>query len=163
VAAMVAPSEDIPVVCFDLAGEMYAADVDHVREIIRLPDISPVPKAPAFIRGMINLRGKVVPVVDFRRLLGFKPEQPTKRSRILIMDFNHQLVGAIVDGVSQVTRIMTDAIEPPSNIVSRVDTAYLRGVATLGDQLAIFLDIDRVLDAAQEKAIAVLNARQERA
>src|SRR3954447_19559740 len=125
---MVAPSEEIPIVCFELAGELYAADVDHVREIIRLQEISPVPKAPAFIRGMINLRGKVVPVVDFRRLMGFKPEQPTKKSRILIVEFNHQLVGAIVDSVSAVTRITGDMVEPPSHIVTRVDTSYLKGV-----------------------------------
>jgi len=132
-----ASGDEIPVVCFELAGELYAADVDHVREIIRPQEVSPVPKAPAFIEGMINLRGKVVPVVDFRRLMGFPPQDATKRTRILIMDFNHQLVGAIVDAVAQVTRLPSSAIEPPSHMVTRVDTAYLKGVATMGAQLAI--------------------------
>jgi purine-binding chemotaxis protein CheW len=158
---MVAPSEEIPVVCFDIAGETYAADVDHVREIIRPAPMSPVPRAPAFIEGMLNLRGKVVPVVDFRRLMGFPPQEPSKRTRILIVEFNHQLVGAIVDGVSQVTRLASASVEPPAHIVSRIDTAYLKGVAPLGEQIAILLDLDRVLDDAQEKAILALNARQD--
>jgi purine-binding chemotaxis protein CheW len=158
---MVAPSEEIPVVCFDIAGETYAADVDHVREIIRPAPMSPVPRAPAFIEGMLNLRGKVVPVVDFRRLMGFPPQEPSKRTRILIVEFNHQLVGAIVDGVSQVTPLASASDEPPAHIVSRIDTAYLKGVAPLGEQIAILLDLDRVLDDAQEKAILALNARQD--
>jgi purine-binding chemotaxis protein CheW len=157
----VAPDEEIPVVCFELAGELYAADVDHVREIIRPQEVSPVPRAPAFIEGMTNLRGKVVPVVNFRRLMGFPPQEPTKRTRVLIVEFNRQLVGAVVDGVSQVTRLPSGAIEPPSHIVTRIDTAYLKGVAPVGEQLAIVLDMDRVLDDAQEKAILALNARQE--
>jgi purine-binding chemotaxis protein CheW len=157
----VAPDEEIPVVCFELAGELYAADVDHVREIIRPQDVSPVPKAPAFIEGMTNLRGKVVPVVNFRRLMGFPSQEQTKRTRVLIVEFNHQLVGAVVDGVSQVTRLPTTSIEPPSHIVTRIDTAYLKGVAPVGEQIAIVLDMDRVLDDAQEKAIVALNARQE--
>jgi purine-binding chemotaxis protein CheW len=156
-----APAEEIPVVCFELAGELYAADVDHVREIIRPQEVSPVPRAPAFIEGMTNLRGKVVPVVNFRRLMGFPPQEQTKRTRVLIVEFNHQLVGAVVDGVSQVTRLSTEAIEPPSHIVTRIDTAYLKGVAPIGPQLAIVLDLDRVLDDAQEKALLTLNARQE--
>ena len=156
-----APGEEIPVVCFELAGELYAADVDHVREIIRPQEVSPVPKAPTFIEGMTNLRGKVVPVVNFRRLMGFPPQEQTKRTRVLIVEFNRQLVGAVVDGVSQVTRLPSGTIEPPSHIVTRIDTAYLKGVAPVGEQLVIVLDLDRVLDDAQEKAIVALNARQE--
>jgi len=161
VTATSAPSEEIPVVCFELAREIYAAEVRLVQEIIRLPDIAPVPRAPAFVEGMFNLRGKVVPVVDFRRVLGFPPQEHTKHTRVLIVEFNHQLVGAIVDSVSQVTRLSSAAIEPPSRVVSRVETAYLKGVATIGQELALFLDLDRVLDAAQEKALASLDPGAE--
>src|SRR3712207_1282692 len=84
----VAPGDEIPVVCFELAGELYAADVGHVREIIRPQEVSPVPKAPAFVEGMTNLRGKVVPVVSFRRLMGCPSQEQTKRARVLIVEFN---------------------------------------------------------------------------
>ncbi|HZT07625.1 MAG TPA: chemotaxis protein CheW [Chloroflexota bacterium] len=156
---MTAPSgvDELPVVCFELAGESYAADIGHVREIIRRQDIAPIPRAPDFVEGMTNLRGRVLPVVDLRRLLGFPPGEITRRSRILIVEFGGQLLGAIVDAVTQVVRLPSSSLEPPSRVVSRVETAYMRGVAALGESLVVVLDVDRVLTAAQSKALATLD------
>ncbi len=136
-------------VVFDLASEYYGVDIGDVREIIRMQNVTRVPGTPAYMEGVTNLRGKVVPVVDLRKRLNLKVKAQTKESRIVVMDIGGKDVGVIVDGVTEVLRIPLASVEPPSQMVANSDSAYIRGIAKLEDKLVILLDLDRVLASAE--------------
>jgi purine-binding chemotaxis protein CheW len=152
-------------VVFDLASEFYGVDIGDVREIIRMQNVTRVPGTPVYMEGVINLRGKVVPVVDLRRRLDLKVKPQTKESRIVVMDIGGKDVGVIVDGVTEVLRIPLSSVEPPSQMIANSDSAYLRGIAKLGDKLVILLDLDKVLANVAVVAIEeqVCKELQERA
>jgi purine-binding chemotaxis protein CheW len=136
-------------VVFDLASEYYGVDIGDVREIIRMQNVTRVPGTPAYMEGVTNLRGKVVPVVDLRKRLDLKVKAQTKESRIVVVDIGGKDVGVIVDGVTEVLRIPLASVEPPSQMVANSDSAYIRGIAKLEDKLVILLDLDRVLASAE--------------
>jgi purine-binding chemotaxis protein CheW len=135
-------------VVFDLASEYYGVDIGDVREIIRMQNVTRVPGTPGYMEGVTNLRGKVVPVVDLRKRLELKVKQQTKESRIVVVDIGGKDVGVIVDGVTEVLRIPVASIEPPSQMIANSDSAYIRGIAKLGDKLVILLELDKVLASA---------------
>jgi purine-binding chemotaxis protein CheW len=132
-------------VVFDLASEYYGVDIGDVREIIRMQNVTRVPGTPAYMEGVTNLRGKVVPVVDLRKRLDLKVKAQTKESRIVVVDIGGKDVGVIVDGVTEVLRIPLASVEPPSQMVADSERGYIRGIAKLEDKLVILLDLDRVL------------------
>ena len=136
-------------VVFDLASEFYGVDIGDVREIIRMQNVTRVPGTPAYMEGVTNLRGKVVPVVDLRKRLSLKVKQQTKESRIVVVDIGGKDVGVIVDGVTEVLRIPMASVEPPSQMIANSDSAYIRGIAKLGDKLVILLDLDKVLVSSE--------------
>ena len=138
--------EELQLVIFDLAQENYGVDIIVVREIIRMQEITSVPKAPAFVNGVINLRGKVIPVVDLRQRFELEEAEHTKDSRIVVVDINGQDIGMVVDAVTEVMRIPTSSVEPPSSIVTSMDSDYLQGIAKLESQLVILLDLSRVFE-----------------
>jgi purine-binding chemotaxis protein CheW len=141
-------------VLFDLGGEVYGVDIASVHEIIRMQPITKVPKAPFFVEGVINLRGKVIPVVDMRRRFGLAKVEQTKDNRIVVVDSSGQNIGIIVDAVTEVLRIPADSVETPSEIITTTDSDYLLGIAKRDDTMIILLDLDKVLsmavDACQE-------------
>ena len=141
-------------VVFELASERYGVQIDQVQEIIRLPAITRLPKAPEFVDGVINLRGRVIPVVDLRTRFGLGRGERTKESRIVVVDVGGQTIGMVVDGVSEVLRIPGDAVEPPSPVATTVESAYIRGVAKLEGGLIILLDLSRVLSWDEKRALA---------
>ncbi len=132
-------------VVFDLAAEFYGVDIGDVREIIRMQTITRVPGAPQFVEGVINLRGRVVPVVDLRKRLSLQVSEQTKESRIVVVDIAGRDVGVIVDGVNEVLRIPLSSVEPPSTMITDADSDFLRGIARLEDKLIILLDLSKVL------------------
>ena len=132
-------------VVFDIAHEHYGLDIAAVESIIKMQAITAVPRAPAFVEGVTNLRGKVLPVIDLRRRFGLEPTEPTKDTRIVVVDLNNVTVGMIVDGVSEVLRVGDESIEPPSPIVTTVDSAFIRGIAKVAERLIILLDLNHVL------------------
>jgi len=132
-------------VVFDLASENYGVDIDDVREIIRMQNITKVPGAHSFVEGVINLRGRVVPVVDLRKRLSLDVGEQTKESRIVVIDINGQDVGVIVDGVTEVSRISLSLIDPPSSMITSTDSDYLKGIAKLENKMIILLDLNKVL------------------
>ncbi len=132
-------------VVFDLASEYYGVDIGDVREIIRMQNVTRVPGTPAYMEGVTNLRGKVVPVVDLRKRLDLKVKAQTKESRIVVVDIGGKDVGVIVDGVTEVLRIPLASVEPPSQMVADSERGYIRGIAKLEDKLVILLDLDRVM------------------
>lgn len=136
-------------VVFDLAGEHYGVDIAVVEGIIKMQAITAVPHAPAFVEGVTNLRGKVLPVIDLRKRFGLPTANVTKDSRIVVVEMAGQTVGMVVDGVSEVLRISTEAIEPPSPIVTTLDSAFIRGIAKVGERLVILLDLSKVLSVQE--------------
>lgn len=148
-------------VVFDLACEHYGVDISAVEGIIKMQAITTVPRAPAFVEGVTNLRGKILPVIDLRRRFGLPQEEVTKDTRIVVVEIpataseagvsGATTVGIVVDGVSEVLRVSQEAIEPPSPLVTTVDSAFIRGIAKVDERLVILLDLGKVLNI-QEKA-----------
>jgi purine-binding chemotaxis protein CheW len=128
-------------VLFDLASEHYAIDSMNVREIIRMQAITKIPGAPASVEGVINLRGKVTPVMDLRKRLGLVVGEESKETRIVVVEVEGQDVGLIVDGVSEVLRIP----------VSAEEADFILGVAKLETKLVILLDIGRLLVGGEKR------------
>ena len=133
-------------VVFEIAGECYGVEIERVQEIDRLQPITVVPQVPSFIQGIINLRGRVTPVVDLRKRLGLPNVQETPRTRIVVVKAEQEWVGLIVDAVSEVLRISRDCVEPPSSMVVSTEAAFVRGIAKLEERLIILLDLERVLN-----------------
>ena len=136
-------------VVFDLAEEGYGVDIGSVREIIRMQDITTVPRTPECVEGVINLRGKVIPVVDLRKRFGFPEADATKDTRIVVVDINGQDIGVVVDSVTEVLRIGADAVEPPSSVITTADSEYLLGIAKLDTRLSILLDLEQALSTME--------------
>jgi purine-binding chemotaxis protein CheW len=141
------------IVVFDLAGETYGADIHAVREIVRMQQITSIPQAPPAIEGVINLRGKVNPVMDLRKRFDLVAGEETKDSRIVVVDIGAQDVGLIVDAVAEVNRIPADAIEPPSSVVTSPETDYIWGIAKFEDQMIILLDLNKVLSGTDLQSV----------
>lgn len=145
------PSTEEHVVIFRLADEYYALDIQAVQEIVRMQAITSIPGADAWVEGITNLRGRVVPVIDLRRRCGIDTSEYTAETRIVVVGSANGMVGLIVDAVSEVMRIPSEQIEPPSSIVSVPENSYLRGVAKLDDRLVSLMDLEGVLPAAESE------------
>ena len=140
-------------VVFDLAAEAYGVDIGAVREIIRMQDITKVPGAPAFVEGIINLRGNVIPVVDLRKRFVLPVSERNRDNRILVVDIGGQDIGVVVDAVTEVLRIAGDSVEPPSAVITTADSIYLLGIVKLEGRLVILLDLEKVLTESEKNAL----------
>ena len=134
---------------FALATEEYGLPVLKVREIIKLMPITAVPQVPPHVRGVINLRGKVIPVIDLRLKFGLPSQEDTEQTCIIVVQVatanEKVMMGLLVDGVSEVLNISSQDIEDPPAFGERISTEYMRGVAKIKGTVKILLDIDRVL------------------
>jgi purine-binding chemotaxis protein CheW len=130
---------------FFLHEEEYGLPVRLVQEIIRVTDITQVPRAPEFIKGVINLRGRIIPVVDLRRKLGLGDVEATRQTRIVVVSLDGRLIGLLVDGASQVLRVPVSSIEAAPEEVVEIDTNFIRGVAKLEKRLIILIDLSQIL------------------
>lgn len=133
-------------VVFDLAGENYGVDINTVREIIRMQQVTHVPDAPEYVEGVMNLRGSVIPVIDLRKRFGLNVTEQTAESRVVVVDIGGQGIGVVVDAVREVLRVRDESVEPASAVITTADSFYLQGIAKLEDRLLILLDIERALD-----------------
>ncbi|ALS27569.1 chemotaxis protein CheW [Paenibacillus sp. 32O-W] len=138
--------EELKVIVFALANEEYGIEVDKVRTVERMAPITRVPKTPPFVKGVMNLRGVVVPVIDLKGRFGLKETEPTEQSRIIVVAVNDMEVGFIVDAANDVTDIDEDAIDQPPEVVGGIKAKYLRGIAKLDDRLLIMLNLSEVLN-----------------
>lgn len=132
-------------VTFDLAEEVFAIPVNLVREALRVSTITRVPHAPHPIRGVTNLRGKVIPVIDLRVRIELPAREIDRLSRILVVGSRGRVLGLLVDAVRQVVHIDLDRVQPPPEDVVTVQSDYLSGVYHQGDFLILLLDVDRIL------------------
>ncbi|MHB8903142.1 MAG: chemotaxis protein CheW [Thermoguttaceae bacterium] len=132
-------------VSFHLSQETFGVEITKVREIILMCDITAVPQSPHYVKGLINLRSSVIPVVDLRALFGLTETELTAESRIMVMQVGPRTIGIIVDAVDEVLRISRKDIAPPPPTVAGLGQEYLTGLVRLENELLIMLDIDRVL------------------
>lgn len=141
-------------VIFNVNNEAFGVDIGTVHEIISMQDITRVPGVPDFVKGVINLRGKVIPVVDLRSKFCFPSAEQTKDNRIVVIGVNGQDIGVIVDAVTQVIRIPVDSVVPPNSVISTADSEYLMGIAKLDKRLVILLDMDKILSHAESISLS---------
>jgi purine-binding chemotaxis protein CheW len=127
--------------------------IGSVREIVRVPEITAVPSAPETIEGVINLRGKIIPVMDLRKRFGQAEIQPDKKNRILVVELDNKLVGLIVNAASEVLKISPSEIEPPGNVFAEGESSYVTGVGKLKGRLIILLDIAKLLHRPEFKRL----------
>jgi len=139
-------SDVLQLVGFHLGDEEFGVGIAGVQEIVRMREITQVPRAPEFVEGVVNLRGKIIPVLDLRKRFRLAAREATKDTRIVVATVAGRTVGIIVDAVSEVLRVDASAIDPtPEMVASRVDTAFLTGIAKLEGRLLVLLDLDRIL------------------
>ena len=131
-------------VSFTLAKETYGIEITKVREIILITEITHVPEAPAFLRGLINLRSTVIPVIDLRARFGMPPGEVSDENRIMVLQACGKTIGIVVDAVSEVLRVKQEQIAPPPPTVAGLGRDYLSGLVKLDKQLLILLDIDKI-------------------
>lgn len=149
-------SELIQLVSFTLGEEEFGVHVLKVREIIRMPEVTRVPNTPPYVEGVINLRGKVIPVMSMRKRFGLEEHEFDNRTRIMVMDVDGELMGFIVDAVSEVIRISQEEIQPPPPVVSSgVDHECLSGVISQSERLLVLLDLEKI--SSREERMLLTN------
>jgi purine-binding chemotaxis protein CheW len=139
--------QEIQLACFRIGTEMYALDIMRIREIIRPQRLTPVPKAPPFIEGVINLRGAVVPVVDLRKRFEQPAAGPERRTRILICGLAGKVIGLMVDEVDEVRRYTRQEIQPSPQFLRGRGSEFFLGVCRRDDQLVMLIDLEKILSS----------------
>lgn len=137
-------------VVFELSRELYGIQIAAVESIIKIQEITQLPQAPYYVKGITNLRGTVLPVIDLRTRFGLEAQEYTKQTRIMVVMMGKVKVGMVVDGVSEVLRISDEAIEPPPPMVTTVNSAFLKGIAKVEGRLIILLELAKVLDLEEQ-------------
>jgi purine-binding chemotaxis protein CheW len=141
----------LQLVTFNIGEEEFGVDILRVQEIIRIMEITRVPQAPDFVEGVINLRGKVIPIIDLRRRFGMEVREHDKHTRIIVIEINNMIIGFVVDAVHEVLRIPADTVEPPPPaVMGGVDSEYISGVGKLDNRLLILLDLNRLLSREEQ-------------
>ena len=148
--------ELLQLVTFSIGEEEFGVNILKVQEIIRTMEITKVPRAPEFVEGVINLRGKVIPIIDLRRRFGLAPKAHDKNTRIIVIEINTVIVGFVVDAVSEVLRIPASTVEPPPPVVAGVESDYISGVGQLQDRLLIMLDLDKLLSSEDMEMLSAM-------
>jgi purine-binding chemotaxis protein CheW len=137
--------KNLQLVIFTVGKEHYGVGIDAIQEIVRVPEITEVPDAPVFLEGVINLRGRVVPVLDLRKRLRLPGMEKTKTSRVLVIENEGNLTGLLVDAVSEVRKVQPDAVEDPPEMISAIGIEYITGVVKMEDLLIILLNLRSIL------------------
>lgn len=140
--------QELRLTIFSVGEEEYAIDILKAVEILRPQKVTRLPKTPDFVEGVINLRGKVIPIIDLRKRFGIKSGHSTKE-RILLTRVGEEVVGLIVDGVREVRSISKRDIVPPPTMVKGIQTEYLDGVGKAGERLIIILNLDKILSTEE--------------
>jgi purine-binding chemotaxis protein CheW len=146
-------SELLQLVSFILGNEEFGVDILNVQEINRIMQITKVPNAPDYVEGVINLRGRVIPVIDLRCKLGMEKKKPDKNTRIIVIEIKGRTVGFIVDAVKEVIRIPENITEEPPEITTGVNSEFIKAVGKLEDRLLILIDLDKILFTEEMKKL----------
>jgi purine-binding chemotaxis protein CheW len=146
----------LQLVTFNIVGEEFGIDILKVQEIIRTMEITKVPRSPDFVEGVINLRGKVIPIIDLRKKFCLEAREHDKQTRIIVVDMLEMIVGFIVDSVSEVLRIPSSTVEPPPAVVAGSKSEFIRGVGKLEDRLLILIDLDKLLSIEEHQSLQTI-------
>lgn len=138
-------NELLQLVTFTISEEEFGIDILKVQEIIRTMDITKVPGSPPHVEGVINLRGKVIPVIDLRSRFDMEYRPHDRQTRIIVIELHGMIVGFVVDAVSEVLRIQSNTVEAPPAVVAGIDSEYIKGVGKLENRLLILLDLDKLI------------------
>lgn len=149
--------ELLQLVSFNLEKEEYGVDILKVKEINKMMQLTKVPNSPYYVEGVINLRGKIIPVIDLRTKLGMNKKEYDKNTRIIVVEVEAKTLGFIVDQVSEVLRIPKSVTEAPPELVSGVDSEYITSVGKLDDRLLILLDLNKVFTNEQKEVLNAIN------
>jgi purine-binding chemotaxis protein CheW len=149
-------------ISFTVGAEEYGLELLRVKEVIRMRQITWLPKAPSCVKGIINLRGDVIPIVDLRDRFGLASIENTAMTRVIVVEVESQPVGMVVDATSQVVRVPADQFAPPPPMMGRIARDFITDVGKIGERLIILIDVNRILSTEQMNQIAgsVLTARE---
>jgi purine-binding chemotaxis protein CheW len=148
-------NSSIQIVCFKIGKEEYGIDILKVQEILNLPKITSLPKATEFILGVIELRGKILPIIDLSKRFGIETTKDSKATRSIVVNIKSKEVGLAIDSVSHVVKVDSNEIEPPPAIVKGISGRYIVGIAKVGDDFVVILDIDQIFSASELSALDV--------
>ena len=149
-------TKDLQIVGFRVGTETFGVSIATVHEIVRVPAITPVPDSPECVQGVINLRGRIIPVVDLRKRFGEKVVTSGKKNRILVAEVEGKMIGLIVDAASEVLKIPPSEVEPPPNVFEEGEVNYVTGVGKLGGRLIIMVDLTRILQRGELRRVGDL-------
>lgn len=143
----------IQLVSFKLGKEEFGVDILKVQEINRMLEITELPNAPEFVEGIVNLRGRIIPVVDLKKRLHLPSKKHDNSTRIIVVELHGKTVGFIVDEVSEVLRIESNITEPPPEMVAGIEHDYITAVAKLNERLLILLDLNKILTIEEREVL----------
>jgi purine-binding chemotaxis protein CheW len=144
-------------ISFSVGEEEYGLELLRVKEVIRIREITWLPKAPTFVKGIINLRGDVIPIIDLRDKFGLPAKENTAMTRVIVVEVDGKLMGMVVDSASQVVRIPADQIDPPPPVVGGFSQEFITGVGKMEDKLVILLNIDAILTVDEKQELGALD------
>ena len=153
-------AKDLHLVGFRIGRETFGVPIDMVHEIVRVPEITTVPEAPEYVEGVINLRGKIVSIVDLRKRFGEKQVTRNKKNRILVVEVDAKMVGLIVDAASEVLKMSHTNVDAPPNVFEEGELNYVTGVGKLSDRLIILIDLNKILQKGELRRLSEMAETQ---
>jgi len=144
-------------ISFSIGEEEYGLELLRVKEVIRIREITWLPKAPSFVKGIINLRGDVIPVIDLRERFGLGARETAASARVIVVEVEQRLIGMVVDSASQAVRIPADQIDPPPPMLGGFSQEFITGVGKLDDKLIILLNTDAILTMEEMSALSTID------
>ena len=151
-------AKDLQLVGFRIGKEIFGVPIHLVHEIVRVPEITAVPDAPECIEGVINLRGKIISIVDLRKRFGETQIEASRKNRILVAEIDSKMVGLIVDAASEVIRLPEAEIEAPPEVFEESDVKYVTGVGKLNGRLVILIDLTKILQKGELRRLGDMAA-----
>jgi purine-binding chemotaxis protein CheW len=145
--------KELQLVGIRVGRETFGLPISLVREIVRVPEITSVPNAPEYIEGVINLRGRIIPVVDLRKRFGEIITEPNKKTRVVVVELENRRIGLIVNSASEVIKIAPSEIEAPHDVFQEGELNYITGVGKLKGRLVILLDLNKILQRGELRRI----------
>lgn len=146
--------QEVQLACFRLGDANFAADIMRIKEILKPQRLTKLPRTPDFVEGVINLRGTVIPVIDLRKRFELPGRAPLEESRLLVVAVYRQLVGLVVDDVTEVVTVHANDIKPPPHVADGISTEYLVGVCLVRDSLIMLLNLDTILTSRETSVLA---------
>src|SRR5271157_3241075 len=144
-------------ISFSVGQEEYGLELLRVKEVIRVREITWLPKAPSFVKGIINLRGDVIPIIDLRDKFGLETREQTAQTHVIVVEVEGRLMGMVVDSASQVVRIPADQIDAPPPVLGGLSQEFITGVGKMDDKLVILLNIDAILTVDEKRVLKTLD------